>query len=104
MGRNIKIHICMCVVWLILCVTVLPLTGEASLITMLGTSLLAMPTGLFFVLLFSFLGGILSNHIPENIVTLMFIVPALICGVGQWFIFKKVRAKMKIIRGENAEF
>ncbi|MNY60916.1 hypothetical protein D3C86_1975340 [compost metagenome] len=84
--------------------TVLPLTGEASLITMLGTSLLAMPTGLFFVLMFSFLGGILSTHIPENVVTMMFIVPALIFGIGQWFLFKKVRAKMKIIRGENAEF
>jgi hypothetical protein len=104
MGRNIKIHICLCVVWLILCATFLPLTGEASLITMLGTSLLAVPAGLFFVLIFSFLGGILSAHIPENIVTMMFIIPALVCGVGQWFVFKKIRAKMKIVRGENAEF
>jgi ABC-type spermidine/putrescine transport system permease subunit II len=86
------------------CATVLPLTGEASLITMLGTSLLAVPAGLFFVLIFSFLGGILSAHIPENIVTMMFIIPALVCGVGQWFVFKKIRAKMKIVRGENAEF
>ena len=105
MGRNIKIHIGLCVVWLILCLTVLPLTGEdGSLITMLGTSLLAMPTGLFFVLLFSFLSDILTAHMPENVVTMMFVIPALLCGIGQWFVFKKVRAKMKIVRGENAEF
>ena len=104
MGRAIQIHIGLCVVWIILCFTVLPLTGEASLITMLGTSLLTAPTGLFFVLMFSFLGDFLSLHMPENVVTLLFIFPALICGVGQWFAFKKVRAKMKIVRGENAEF
>jgi hypothetical protein len=104
MGRNIKIHIGLCIIWLILCVTVLPLTGEGALVTLLGTSLLAMPTGLFFIVVYSFLGDVLANHMPESTVTLMFIIPALICGVGQWFIFKKVRAKMKIIRGENAEF
>jgi ABC-type phosphate transport system permease subunit len=104
MGRNIKIHICLSIIWLILCVTVLPLTGEGALMTMLGSSLLAMPTGLFFVVVYSFLGEVLTNHMAESTVTMMFIIPTLICGVGQWFIFKKVRAKMKIIRGENAEF
>lgn len=98
MQKIIKTYVIASIVWIVFSFFVMPLTGEAALITSLVSSTLAAPLGLFSVLLFSFIVEPLSIYVREDIITITFMLFAFAIGLGQWLLIKKVRAHMIIDR------
>lgn len=101
MQKIIKTYCIASIVWIVFSFFVMPLTGEAALITSLLSSTLAAPLGLFSVLLFSFIVEPLSIYIREDIITIAFMLFAFAIGLGQWLLIKKIRSHMIIDREQS---
>ena len=77
-----RAYLLLCIIWIIICLTIFPLTGEGAILPTIITTILSAPIGLIAMLIFSNL----SLEIGGETMTLIYIITSLGLGYIQWFV------------------
>jgi len=94
--KSSNIYFIFCIIWLALCIFVLPLTGEAGILPILLTALFTAPLGIileFFYVKIIALSGL--NALGGETVSIICIILSLFLNYFQWLFFIKTFRKLK---------